>query len=113
MKYYFTDSNTKPLAYAIVVCLILLIVFSVWFMCMPNDSKCNLYAMTTIVIDVDYNNDLVTCKDFNGNLWCFEGCEDWQTCDIASLLMSDNSTQTIYDDTIEDARYNGWLEGLR
>jgi len=71
----------------------------------------NPYALTTVVVELDAENDVVTCKDFNGNLWEFEGCEDWAIGDIASLLMSDRGTEKIYDDTIISARYNGYFEG--
>ena len=69
------------------------------------------YALTTKVVALDEENDLVTCKDFNGNLWKFYGCEDWAIDDIASLLMSDEGTEKIYDDTILSTRYNGYFEG--
>ena len=69
------------------------------------------YAMTTKVVELDRENDIVVCEDFNGNLWEFYGCEDWQIDDVASLLMNDNGTPTIYDDEIVSARYNGTFEG--
>lgn len=71
----------------------------------------NTYAMTCEVVELDRENDLVVCEDFNGNLWEFYGCEDWQIDDIASLLMDDNGTPTIYDDEIVSAQYNGTFEG--
>lgn len=69
------------------------------------------YALTTKVVELDEENDVVICKDFNGNLWEFYGCEDWAIGDIASLLMSDEGTEKIYDDTILSTRYNGYFEG--
>ena len=69
------------------------------------------YALTTEVVELDRENDIVVCEDFNGNLWEFYGCEDWQIDDVASLLMDDNGTLTIYDDEIASARYNGTFEG--
>lgn len=69
------------------------------------------YALTTKVVELDHENDVVVCEDFNGNLWEFYGCEDWQIDDIASLLMDGNGTPTIYDDEIMSARYNGTFEG--
>ena len=71
----------------------------------------NTYALTTEVVELDRKNDIVVCEDFNGNLWEFYGCEDWQIDDIASLLMDNNGTPTIYDDEIVSARYNGTFEG--
>ena len=74
-------------------------------------NSADTYALTTKVVKLDRENDVVVCEDFNGNLWEFYGCEDWQIDDIASLLMDDNGTSTIYDDEIVNARYNGTFEG--
>lgn len=66
------------------------------------------YALTTKVVDLDLENDLVTCEDCNGNLWQFFGVEDWEIEDGASLLMNDSGTPEIWDDVIENVRYNNW-----
>lgn len=76
-----------------------------------NDTPSEDYALTTKVVELDRENDVVVCKDFNGNLWEFYGCEDWQLGDIASLLMNNHGTEQIFDDEIELARYNGTFEG--
>ena len=73
-----------------------------------NHGESNLYALTTVVIEVDRDNDTVTCEDYNGNLWEFYGAEDWVEGDCASLLMNSQGTQKIYDDTIEGAKYSAW-----
>lgn len=72
----------------------------------------NLYALTTQVVQVDYKNDVVVCQDFNGDLWEFEGCEDWLYGDIASMVMNDKGTPVKYDDEIVSVRYGGWLDGF-
>lgn len=81
----------------------------------PTDTsfsvKSSVYPLTTKVVMIDYPTDVVWCKDFNGNVWEFYGCEDWAIGDIASLLMNDNGTAIIYDDTIMSARYQGTFEG--
>ena len=69
------------------------------------------YAMTTVVVSLDYDTDTVEVEDFNGNVWAFDGCEDWQLMDVCALSMDDNGTATIYDDVILSARYNGWIDG--
>lgn len=76
-----------------------------------NEPTETLYPMTTIVVDLDHENDVVTCKDFNGYLWQFEGCEDWQEGDICSMIMNDNGTPKIFDDEIVSVKYDGYLEG--
>lgn len=69
------------------------------------------YPLSTIVVSIDKGNDLVIVEDFNGNLWSFKGTEDWQKGDICSLIMSDNGTETIIDDAIVKAKYDGFVNG--
>ena len=72
----------------------------------------NLYPLTTVVTEVNEEEQTVTAVDFNGNGWVFEDeSGDWFEGDVASLMMFDNMTETIYDDVVVDARYTGWFEG--
>ena len=69
-----------------------------------------IYPMSTIVTEVNRSTDTVTVEDFNGNLWEFDGAEDWAEGDIAALIMYDNGTsQTVYDDVILTSRYCGYI----
>ena len=78
---------------------------------MSNIQNVEIYAKTTVVIEVDYEMDAVTVADMMQRTWRFIGCEDWMEGDIASLLMSDNGTpENCYDDVIIDARYDGWID---
>lgn len=72
-----------------------------------NQQK-HLYPLTTTVTEI--NNDTVTVEDSNGNLWSFNGVEDWQVGDGCALIMDDNSTSEIVDDVIISAKYqqNDW-----
>ena len=73
----------------------------------------NEYALTTQVVQVDYENNVVVCQDFNGNLWEFSDTEDWMYGDIASLVMNDMGTPEIYDDEIvAPPRYSGYFDGF-
>ena len=56
---------------------------------------------------VTVTGDTVYVTDSTGNVWSFEGAEDWQTGDRAAMLMDDNGTETIYDDEILQIRYVG------
>ena len=76
-----------------------------------NFNENHIYSLTTVVVDVDYENNRVYCKDFNGEVWCFNGCEDWIEGDIASMVMFDNGSKIIYDDEIISIKYCGWFEG--
>lgn len=68
----------------------------------------HLYPLTTTVTEI--NNDTVTVEDSNGNLWSFDGAEDWEVGDGCALIMDDNSTSEIVDDVIISAKYqqNDW-----
>ena len=74
-------------------------------------AKGETYALTTVVVSLDYDADVVECMDFNGNVWAFDGCEDWALFDVCSMTMDDMNTSSIYDDAIINCRYDGWLEG--
>ena len=71
-------------------------------------SSC-VYPLCGVVIDVNRYDDSITIEDFNGNLWVWQGAEDWCVGDIAAMIMCDNGTSSIYDDTIVSITYNGYL----
>ena len=68
----------------------------------------HLYPLTTTVTEI--NNDTVTVEDSNGNLWSFDGAEDWEINDSCALIMNDNNTKDIRDDVIISTRYQGRME---
>lgn len=94
----------------VVTILTLLVVISMVVCGCVFDKPHELYAKSTVVIDVDYDDDLVTVQDFFGNVWQFFGCEDWAEGDICALTMDNNGTSdTIYDDFITNTNYCGWV----
>ena len=68
----------------------------------------HFYPLSTTVTEI--KSDTVTVEDSNGNIWSFDGAEDWQVGDGCALIMHDNSTSEIIDDTIISTRYqqNDW-----
>lgn len=70
----------------------------------------NMYPLSTIVTEINIKDDSVTVEDSNGNLWLFNGVEDWQVGDGCALIMNDNNTKDIRDDTIISTRYQGRME---
>ena len=72
-----------------------------------NQQK-HLYPLSTTVMEIE--NETVTVEDSNGNLWSFNGAEDWEVGDGCALIMDDNSTSEIIDDKIISAKYqqNDW-----
>ena len=66
-----------------------------------------IYPTTFVVINI--SNNIVSMEDYNGNVWEWEGVEDWMCGDIVSAIMDDNNTAIIYDDTIITIRYSGTI----
>jgi len=93
---------------AIVIVLMIAAMMLLWC---PILCKADTYAMTAVIVSLNYDTDTVKVEDFNGNVWAFDGCEDWQLFDMCALMMDDNNTIDIYDDMIVSIRYNGWLDG--
>ena len=79
-----------------------------------SEKTANLYAMTTVIVEINDECKLITCQDFNGNEWCFTDCKgDWVVGDIVSMVMYDRNTPIIYDDEIISVRYDGWFDGWK
>ena len=97
------------------IATIMIVVGFVMVLCggfiMEKESEPQLYPLTTKVVELDRENDIVICEDFNGFRWQFEGCEDWQEGDICSMIMNDNGTPKIFDDEIVSVKYDGYFEG--
>ena len=93
----------------IITTIIVAVVSVVIGMAIGGNPVGNEYPMTTVVCDIDEENDIVTCMDFNGFTWQFEGVEEWQVGWIASFIMDDMGTADIHDDVILDVKYDGWL----
>ena len=72
--------------------------------CAPTGEK---YALSAQVVECDASTDTVVCEDYTGNLWEFDGVDDWEVGDYVALLMNDCGTSSIYDDEIISARYQG------
>lgn len=69
----------------------------------------NYYPLTALVVDFNEEEDVVICEDYAGNIWEFEGIEDWMEGDLVSLLMDSKGTPLIFDDEILLVRYSGWI----
>lgn len=68
----------------------------------------NLYSLTGIVREVNYDTDIVSVEDYNGNIWQFYGCEDWMPNDCCSMIMDSKGTSNVEDDKIVSIRYCAW-----
>ena len=85
--------------------IITLVLVSIGFPAMAEE-----YPTCGIVVEINEEENLVFVEDFNGNVWAFEGIEDWFIGDICAMIMDDMDTETIYDDEIVMVRCCGWLE---
>ncbi len=70
-----------------------------------------IYPLCGIVIEVNHEEDYIVIEDFYGNIWIFDGIEDWMEKDVVAMIMDDNGTEQIEDDIIIDIRYCGTIEG--
>lgn len=67
-----------------------------------------VYPLVAVVREVDRAEDTVLFEDSTGHRWRIRGAEDWQIGDCAGLLMNDNGTSSVRDDTVIAARYSAW-----
>ena len=70
----------------------------------------DIYPTTAIVSAVNYEENLVSVEDFNGNIWQFTETDDWSVGDICSLIMDSKKTEEIEDDEILSVRYSGYIK---
>lgn len=78
-----------------------------------EEMLCGLYPKTGVVTLVDYDTNQVHIMDVNKNVWVLEDTDDWETGDVASLIMDGKETFYTYDDEIVSAKYAGTLEMLK
>ena len=75
--------------------------------CLFLYNKSCIYSRSAVVVGIDYTADIVTVEDSTGNLWTFEGVEDYDLRDRIALIMHDNGTDwNIKDDKIIEVRYD-------
>ena len=63
-----------------------------------------LYPQAARVVDIQ--KDEIYLRDGAGNIWRWQGAEDWQVGDGAAMIMSNNGTKDIYDDIIVSIKYS-------
>lgn len=90
------------ISFLIILFLVLAIPFCVY------SKRNDYYALTTVVVELDEAQDLVYVEDCNGNIWSFQGIEDWQLGDCAALVMDSRGSSKIFDDKIINTRYSSW-----
>ena len=75
--------------------------------CLFLYNKSCIYSKSAVVVGLDYTADVITVEDSTGNLWTFDGVEDYDLSDRVDLTMHDNGTDwNIKDDRIIEVRYD-------
>lgn len=108
MKEFIKENKLVFIGLSLMVMICIAELIAMIYLTVNPLSKTEQYPTCGIVVEVDRENDLVMVEDFNGNLWEFEGCEDWLEGDVCSMIMSDKTTPEIYDDVIIQVRYCGY-----
>lgn len=69
----------------------------------------NFYTRTGLVVDLDYDTDVVTVVDGADLVWQFTGCEDYCVGDLVEILMQKTGDpENIFDDVIYSTCYAGF-----
>ena len=69
----------------------------------------NFYTRTGLVVDLDYDTDVVTVVDGADLVWQFSGCEDYCVGDLVDILMQKaGNPENIFDDVIYSTCYAGF-----
>lgn len=68
------------------------------------------YSTIGRVTGYDLPSDTLYITTTDGNLWEYEGIEDWLYNDFCSMVFCDNGTDDITDDEIVYMRYIGYFE---
>ena len=69
----------------------------------------NFYTRTGLVVDLDYDTDVVTVVDGADLVWQFTGCEDYCVGDLVEILMQKaGNPENIFDDVIYSTCYDGF-----
>lgn len=76
----------------------------------PTTDTATRYAKQGIVTAIDTQQDVVTFTDTQGRTWSFYGVEDWQEGDMLACIMDTQGTDTVCDDVILCATYQGHVE---
>ena len=103
--------NIKKMFLTVIIAMFIGSCLGGWLV-QENYSNVHEYALTTVVVELDQENDEVICADFNGNEWAFTEIGDWMIGDIAAMIMDNNNTDIIYDDEIVSVKYNGRINGF-
>ena len=84
--------------YVFLIIVILACAFKLWYVNPKPLKTSTLYSNKAEIVDIE--NDVVTVKDSNGNLWAFNGANGRIVGDKVVCIMDTMKTASIYDDEI-------------
>ena len=89
--------------YAFLIIVILACAFNLWYINPQPVKTSSLYSNYAEIVDIE--NDVVTVKDTNGNLWAFNGADGRMVGDKVVCIMDTMKTASIYDDEIVNVTF--------
>lgn len=89
--------------YVFLIIVILACAFNLWYISSKPVKTSTLYANEAEITDIE--NDVVTVKDSNGNLWAFNGADGRTVGDKIVCIMDTMKTASIYDDEIVNVTF--------
>lgn len=102
--------KNKTAIIATIICLLIVATITVvTATAEQNEMKGNEYPDTARIIVINYETDEVLVENSIGYHYTFKGVEDYEVGYVLSLIMNDNGTALIYDDTIVRAKYSGYV----
>lgn len=102
--------KSKTAIIATIICLLIVATITVvTATAEQNETKGNEYPDTARIIVINYETDEVLVENSIGYHYTFKGVEDYEVGYVLSLIMNDNGTALIYDDTIVRAKYSGYV----
>ena len=87
------------------VVVVAVVVVVVVAMMMMVCACAEMYPEAYIVSEVNHEQDMVVLVDGRGEIWVWEGAEDWYPGDLAVGIVEDWDTPDLYDDEILTLRY--------
>ena len=89
--------------YALLIIVILACAFNLWYVNPQSVKTSTLYSNCAEIVDIE--NDVVTVKDTNGNLWAFNGADGRAIGDKVVCIMDTMKTASIFDDEIVNVTF--------
>ena len=88
---------------------ILTLILAVILAFIPCFAHADVYPLTTQVVEIDAESDIVIVETYLGLMYAFYGAENWDIGDCCTCIMFDNYTPEITDDEVVEVAYSPWI----